>query len=489
MTTPHPDQPSQSFPERCQELMLDSMPTYRPLPSSGSSQQPVWPSPSMAPCDCRICHDQKSTVDCGCLNCKRSNSAPGAWSSPAPGFLLTPEQHPSPSSQQESLHTTDGSSPVSAPELYYSHALLSTESSHNIHSVWNEDQAYPSYTVYHSDQQSPYSSVGVSPYSDSPNSYDSGVTFVSMLPKTEPMTDQSIASGLPDMSSVPRREGSESIADGKLEGPYANLIYQALMTRPDHSMTLQEIYQWFRDNTNKARKSFKGWQNSIRHNLSMNKAFTNRDPTGPEGSKRSAEWVLEDWAVRTGGVQSTTRYRKCNPPRRTVGRRGAVQSSASRLRQRPNDHGELYGWNPEPSSMLLPRTQAPLTPIMPSTRAYPAHPQTTSGVYPSDHFGNIKHDYDSMPPTPGTGTAADPLQVMMPHAGSALSCGDGYGDMLLHPNCGGDPSQTVHDLIHSAFPYSLDEVQVPYSATYHDVSYGDAQSYLTSQNVMSWEDN
>jgi hypothetical protein len=43
------------------------------------------------------------------------------------------------------------------------------------------------------------------------------------------------------------------------------------MTRPDHSMTLQEIYQWFRDNTNKARKSFKGWQNSIRHNLSMNK--------------------------------------------------------------------------------------------------------------------------------------------------------------------------------------------------------------------------
>lgn len=139
--------------------------------------------------------------------------------------------------------------------------------------------------------------------------------------------------------------------------------------------------------------------------------------------------------------------------------------------------------------MLLPRTQAPLTPMMPSTRVHPAHPQTTSGVYPSDHFGNIKHDYESMPPTPGMAAAADPLQVMMPHVGSALSCGDGYGDMLLHPNCGGDPSPTVHDLIHSTFPYSLEDVQVPYSATYHDVSYGDPQSYLTSQNVMSWEDN
>lgn len=52
--------------------------------------------------------------------------------------------------------------------------------------------------------------------------------------------------------------------------PYAKLIYRALMSAPNHSMVLQEIYQWFRDNTGKGDSDTKGWMNSIRHNLSMN---------------------------------------------------------------------------------------------------------------------------------------------------------------------------------------------------------------------------
>ncbi|KAH8682012.1 hypothetical protein BX600DRAFT_544458, partial [Xylariales sp. PMI_506] len=54
-------------------------------------------------------------------------------------------------------------------------------------------------------------------------------------------------------------------------GPsYAQLIYEAFLSRESHSMTLQELYQWFRENTNKISIEGKGWQNSIRHNLSMN---------------------------------------------------------------------------------------------------------------------------------------------------------------------------------------------------------------------------
>ena len=52
--------------------------------------------------------------------------------------------------------------------------------------------------------------------------------------------------------------------------PYAKLIYRALMSAPNHAMVLQEIYQWFRDNTTKGNSDTKGWMNSIRHNLSMN---------------------------------------------------------------------------------------------------------------------------------------------------------------------------------------------------------------------------
>ena len=53
--------------------------------------------------------------------------------------------------------------------------------------------------------------------------------------------------------------------------PYARLIWEALMQAPGHRMMLREIYAWFQSNTNKARESgSNGWQNSIRHNLSMN---------------------------------------------------------------------------------------------------------------------------------------------------------------------------------------------------------------------------
>jgi hypothetical protein len=63
------------------------------------------------------------------------------------------------------------------------------------------------------------------------------------------------------------------VDDGAIdkEQPYAQLIYRALMDAPGNTMILKEIYQWFKDNTDKAAdKETKGWQNSIRHNLSMN---------------------------------------------------------------------------------------------------------------------------------------------------------------------------------------------------------------------------
>lgn len=57
--------------------------------------------------------------------------------------------------------------------------------------------------------------------------------------------------------------------------PYARLIHEALMQAPDHRMMLREIYDWFVQNTTKPSESgTNGWQNSIRHNLSMNQVST-----------------------------------------------------------------------------------------------------------------------------------------------------------------------------------------------------------------------
>ena len=43
------------------------------------------------------------------------------------------------------------------------------------------------------------------------------------------------------------------------------------MSAPGNKMVLKEIYEWFENHTDKAKDpKSKGWQNSIRHNLSMN---------------------------------------------------------------------------------------------------------------------------------------------------------------------------------------------------------------------------
>ena len=77
-----------------------------------------------------------------------------------------------------------------------------------------------------------------------------------------------------------------------LDEPYAKLIWKAFKSvPPSYSMTLQELYQWFRENTIKAKGEGKGWQNSIRHNLSMNAvrtlllALVVRSPTSASGPR------------------------------------------------------------------------------------------------------------------------------------------------------------------------------------------------------------
>ncbi|KAL9011371.1 MAG: hypothetical protein Q9173_003780 [Seirophora scorigena] len=123
----------------------------------------------------------------------------------------------------------------------------------------------------------------------------------------------------------PLNDCDEADDDGGItEEPYAQLIFRALKSAPGHRMVLKDIYRWFERNTDKASKSSKGWQNSIRHNLSMNgpthsnffidgassQGFKKVDQDAPtDEAKRGFIWVLEPTAL-VEGVKSTTRYRK-----------------------------------------------------------------------------------------------------------------------------------------------------------------------------------
>ena len=77
--------------------------------------------------------------------------------------------------------------------------------------------------------------------------------------------------GSPSRVGSSTLDARQSEEEGNLDQPYAKLIHKALMDAPGHRMTLQGIYDWFKENTNKAKDAgSNGWKNSIRHNLSMN---------------------------------------------------------------------------------------------------------------------------------------------------------------------------------------------------------------------------
>ncbi|KAI0464506.1 hypothetical protein LJB42_002121 [Komagataella kurtzmanii] len=54
---------------------------------------------------------------------------------------------------------------------------------------------------------------------------------------------------------------------------YATLIGMAILRAPGRKLTLAQIYHWISSTFRYYKKSEVGWQNSIRHNLSLNKAF------------------------------------------------------------------------------------------------------------------------------------------------------------------------------------------------------------------------
>ncbi|KAL8814571.1 MAG: hypothetical protein Q9223_006217 [Gallowayella weberi] len=155
--------------------------------------------------------------------------------------------------------------------------------------------------------------------------------------------------------------------------PYAQLIFRALKSAPGHRMVLKDIYQWFEKNTNKAKGSSKGWQNSIRHNLSMNGAFKKVDQDLPtDEAKKGFIWVLEATAL-ADGVKSTTRYRKSGsnkrvaraghaaPDRQRSGAKGGKAARNAAKVRRSARIDRPRSWHPE--DIPLASIETPLPPM------------------------------------------------------------------------------------------------------------------------------
>ena len=90
---------------------------------------------------------------------------------------------------------------------------------------------------------------------------------------------------------------------------YAELIGMAILRAPNRRLTLSSIYKWISDNFSFYKSTESGWQNSIRHNLSLNKNFIKQERPKEDPGKGSY------WAIKPGEERPFLLGKK-NPIRR-----------------------------------------------------------------------------------------------------------------------------------------------------------------------------
>lgn len=93
---------------------------------------------------------------------------------------------------------------------------------------------------------------------------------------------------LPEPHEMPTVEDDGS----KPPYSYATLIGMSILRAPNRRLTLAQIYKWISDTFSYYKNSDAGWQNSIRHNLSLNKAFIKQERPKDDPGKGNY-WAIE----------------------------------------------------------------------------------------------------------------------------------------------------------------------------------------------------
>ncbi|KAK4508483.1 hypothetical protein PRZ48_002222 [Zasmidium cellare] len=124
---------------------------------------------------------------------------------------------------------------------------------------------------------------------------------------------------------------ADNARDLKPPHSYAQMIGMAILSTPEQQMTLNNIYRWIMSNYAFYRFNPGGWQNSIRHNLSLNKAFSKVARRTDEPGK-GMKWIIEPTEYDNFIAQGMKGCRRPNPLPGTQSTLASPNSPAGRQR-------------------------------------------------------------------------------------------------------------------------------------------------------------
>jgi forkhead transcription factor HCM1 len=160
---------------------------------------------------------------------------------------------------------------------------------------------------------------------------------------------------------------------------YAMLIGMAILRAPNRRLTLAQIYKWISDTFAFYRNSQEtGWQNSIRHNLSLSKSFSKQERPKDDPGKGHY------WVINAGFEKQ---YHKVKPIRRATNSDGYLSGYPSDFPR--STASASASFTPLDSTKGFDSSKFPEEPELPSSDA------TIPCSDPAAHDG---HDPISMPP-------------------------------------------------------------------------------------------
>ncbi|KAF0307204.1 Forkhead box protein L2 [Amphibalanus amphitrite] len=195
---------------------------------------------------------------------------------------------------------------------------------------------------------------------------------------------------------------------------YVALITMAIKKAPEKRLTLSEIYQFIMDNFPYYQKNQKGWQNSIRHNLSLNECFV-KIPREGGGERKGNFWAIdphyEDNMFENGNFRRRRRMKR--PYRPSAFPRPLIGDSWSPLLGHNSRSffpaATTYNRSEEPRALppVAPIQPVPLSPMDPYVgpltsqfNAVSAAAVSSSPVFsPSSGFSSFQRQQDMVTPT------------------------------------------------------------------------------------------